>query len=534
MAQRWLRIWRCNSSDVFTLSYDACKLDEDLIINEKGCVTGCMNEVQLTSPPLAYRTNSELYRRLWEQQIASKNLITHAFVFMLTPVTEDRGYVIHVEYANTGSATPQVLRCIKEIPELLNDKIRIAFSASDSDNKYRLRFNQQFESIYAQFSYIYVFDQAKGEIAGPGNLYLPMVMYCNDIPHILKWWRSRLICSEHLFLSCEREKLFCTGESVSISLNAKLIRDLNGKIPLSAFRVGSIPSMDDSYPLMIFTVETFLAAWDAQRLDAAIYLLPAVCAQVVFRNKKITRVIRLKVAYLGWCLCIYYYSYLEDCSELKFRRPIISKELLVDLCNALLCQIYGMGRVQKAYRTSKISSTMSEHFFARMRRTMGSDQSVENFTNVLLRNVICDLGESPGPADLHHPKRVFDSALCEEGISCVSAETAIEVRDFVAALFRRSNVVLSQRAKHVKVFECSNEHDLDGSSIIRLLRELVVDDTPQRFTIHAGQSRARRIYGRSIMSRFSTAAKAESVCDPGAKPSISSSPHGDTSGGWEK
>ena len=98
----------------------------------------------------------------------------------------------------------------------------------------------------------------------------------------------------------------------------------------------------------------------------------------------------------------------------------------------------------------------------------------------------------------------------------------------------RSNVVLSQRAKHVKVFECSNEHDLDGSSIIRLLRELVVDDTPQRFTIHAGQSRARRIYGRSIMSRFSTAAKAESVCDPGAKPSISSSPHGDTSGGWEK
>ena len=104
LAQRWLRIWRCNPSDVFTLPYDACKLDEDLVINEKGCATGCMNEVQLTSPSLASRSNTEPYRRLWEQQIASKNLITHAFLFLLTPVTEDRGYVIHVEHANIGSA----------------------------------------------------------------------------------------------------------------------------------------------------------------------------------------------------------------------------------------------------------------------------------------------------------------------------------------------------------------------------------------------------------------------------------------------
>ena len=36
---------------------------------------------------------------------------------------------------------------------------------------------------------------------------------------------------------------------------------INPEIPGSAFRSGSLPAMDDAYPMMIFTKETLLKAF---------------------------------------------------------------------------------------------------------------------------------------------------------------------------------------------------------------------------------------------------------------------------------
>lgn len=116
IASRWAKIWG-GVDDLFTLSYDAYKIDDDLMISEAGVVTGVMRAITLDESPLSYRTNPDLYRKLWEKQIETRNLQTHAFVFILTPVSESRGYPIHIGYENTGSATPEVLPCIREIAE---------------------------------------------------------------------------------------------------------------------------------------------------------------------------------------------------------------------------------------------------------------------------------------------------------------------------------------------------------------------------------------------------------------------------------
>lgn len=186
-----------------------------------------------------------------------------------------------------------------------------------------------------------------------------MVKCCNDIPHILKRWRSRLITSQCLFLPQEAELLF-QQEPASGCLNAGVIQQLNPLIPKSAFRVGSLPAMDDSYPAMMFTIETLMKAWDCKRLGAFLFLLPAVCAIIVFRHKSISRDIRMKVAYLRLCMCIFYYSYMDDCRHygLRSRSSIPTKELFVDITNALFCQLCAMCQVPKAFRTSKVSSTM--------------------------------------------------------------------------------------------------------------------------------------------------------------------------------
>ena len=505
IVSRWRRKWG-DSAAVFTLSYDACKLDEDLVINQDGHVSGVLTKVELDAAPIEYKLNPLLYQKLWEQQIAKKNLITHAFVFMLNPVSEARGFPVHVVFSNSGSANEQVMRCIREIPALLEGpKMHIKFEASDSDNKYRMAFTNQFRAMYNQFSKLY------SPVYGNCGLYLldrvvvPSPRRCNDIPHILKRWRARLINNERLFLTTESEMKSDVWVSVDV------IRALAPSIPDTAFRCGSMAAMDDRYPQMIFNIDTLMCAWSQKRLDVVIFLLPAVCAEIVFRQDGISRQRRLEYAFLGWCTCIYYFAYLEDCGrcDKKFRYPMMSRDLAVDMGNALFCQMCAMREIPNEYRTAKVSSVISEHFFARLRRSMGPDQSYDNFVRTLLKIVICDVKDNRPNESLKTQRRLFESARCEYGVCNLGNEAAFEVRDFLSTLFRVNGVMFSPNADHLSTFASADDsYSLDISRIIQAFLELrhrVV--YPCKFTVHAGQSRMRRIYGRSILSRYQTAAK---------------------------
>ena len=505
IAKRWVKKYKGKEMR-YTLSYDACKLDEDIVINEKGEVKGVLREFKLQHEPRQYRDDPSLFQSLWEKQIAEKNLITHAFVFVLNPVSTDRGYPIHVVFANTGCATDQVLFCIQRIPEILAGAgIPVVFEASDSDTKYRMYFNRQFSWMFQQYSNIYTCNSATGTMNGLTSLKVPQINRCNDIPHILKRWRSRLINNKDLFLRCPDQT--CISET-RLAVNVEGLRELNPEIPPSAFRSGSLPAMDDAYPAMIFTKDTLMKAFKAERFDYIVYLLPAVCANVVFRCKTITRQRRIELAFLGWTVCIYYYSYI-DSLVVKFEHSILTKELLVDLSNALFCHIFGLYTIGNEYRMSKISSMVSEHLFARLRRSMGPDQSSENFLSVLLRLVIAD-SEAPDSEEETIPRRSFDAATCEQGTSILPPESALAVRDFCATVFRQAGVLLPFSAPHQWVFAQGNTIDLRECLVMSWLVELADKQKQQeKFTIHAGQSRLPRIYGRSVKSRFVTAAKVE-------------------------
>ena len=517
IVDRWKKKWGDCTGSVFTLSYDACKLDEDLVIHDDGRVAGTLNDVELNVPPIEYKLDPSLYASLWEEQIREKNLITHAFVFILTPVDERKGFPVHCVLTNTGSATQQVLHCIRELPVILGRLgIHVVFSASDSDSKYRMSFSHQFNEIYKQFPRLYETNMATGHINGIGCVRIPVIKCCNDIPHINKRWRRRLVNNANLFWSAE-----ATREMI---LNPSVIMDINPHIPASAFRRGSMPAMDDTYPKLIFTIETLLCAWKHEHWGAVLFLLPVVCSRIVFYHKKISRVDRFRVAFLGWCVCNFYYSYLEDCGD-RLNNPILSRDLLVDMSNALLCQMCALCQVNAAYRVSKISSTSCEHLFARVRRVMGQDQSVQSFVSGLLRCVVVDLEDNSFHEDLRIPRRSFDSARCEEGACQLSFESTLEVRDFVAALFRKSKVQLSPHAALHQTLAQANDYHLQNSPLIGLLFELSDAETPvHRFTVHAGQTRLRRIYGRQILARYKTAARTESLIEPEVQPHMAADP----------
>ena len=506
IAKRWVKKYG-GQEILYTLSYDACKVDEDITINEKGEVKGVVREIRLQHDAYQYKDDPSLFQALWDQQLVEKNLITHAFVFVLNPISTDRGYPIHVVFANTGCATDQVLFCIQRIPEILAEAgIRVVFEASDSDTKYRMYFNRQFNWIFAQYSNIYT-RNSTNSINGLASLNVPRINRCNDIPHILKRWRSRLINNKDLFLRCSDD--VCASETKQ-AVNAEGLHTLNPEIPSSAFRLGSLPAMDDAYPAMIFTKDTLLKAWKAGRLDYVVYLLPAVCANFIFRCKTITRQRRIELAFLGWTICIYYFSYLDTLgARCGTHHAVLTKELLVDLSNALFCHIFALHTISNQYRMPKISSMASEHLFARLRRNMGPDQSAENFLSVLLRLIIAD-SEEPGAEDEKIPRRSFDSATCEPGTAILPHESAHAVRDFCVTVFRQAGVWLPLYAPHNLVFTQANTVDPCNCLVMSGLLEL--EEKPKKhdkFTIHAGQARLPRIYGRAIKSRFVTAAKVE-------------------------
>ena len=130
-----------------------------------------------------------------------------------------------------------------------------------------------------------------------------------DIPHVFKRWRSRIINRQSLFLRYEDETSSHRPMKV---VNVERLRQINPEIPATAFRSSSLPAMDDAYPRMLFTQET---------LDC--------------------RVRRMEFSFLGWSMCFCSCSYVEclSASALKFKRPLLTNELLVDSNNAFFSHI---------------------------------------------------------------------------------------------------------------------------------------------------------------------------------------------------
>ena len=93
IVRRWLDKWG-GTDNIFTPSYDACKIDEDLPIGEQGRVVGTVKPVRLETEAVEYKTNMAFYQKLCEEQITKKKLVIHAVVFMLTPVSTAKRFPI--------------------------------------------------------------------------------------------------------------------------------------------------------------------------------------------------------------------------------------------------------------------------------------------------------------------------------------------------------------------------------------------------------------------------------------------------------
>ena len=64
---------------------------------------------------------------------------------------------------------------------------------------------------------------------------------------------------------------------------------------------------------------------------------------------------------------------------------------------------------------------------------MGPDQFYSIFLGILFRTVVCDLSRQTEKLSIS--RRLFDSAICEHGVCCLSNAAVFGARDFLSAFF---------------------------------------------------------------------------------------------------
>lgn len=398
--------------------------------------------------------------------------------------------------------------------------INLQYLGSDSDTKYRTRFNLQF-SRYSRALVAKRFAVPEVEI--------PIPFYTNDIPHILKRIRARLVNHKALYLTMEAEVLGSQRKKNVVT--PELIMGLSKSCPACAFRTGSMPSMDDYYPRKLFnwTVLKEVMSADQEEYGFAMfmYLFPATCAREIMINKELKKSERLELAL--YALVVTFYN-LQCAQSLKtlgsthITHHLYSVDIATDLSNALVSMIHMLLNNEQGFPLSHHGSIVDEHMFAWLRYDTGNNQSAKaskaRFEHCILINYLFNNGD----VELKHHSREFSYVLLPDGKVAFDEAVRRKIHDFsvwLAGKLASAIGLFGEFPIGLPMIMYMRQH-LDGVSINgsaycsptmqrveTMIWQWKLEAKMVRTVIHSAQYRCASKNGRNIIMRFSTAAKSE-------------------------
>lgn len=518
--EMWRRRYDIPGHVPLSLSYDAAKVDEDLEIRSES-VFGAVGDVTLEHPKQAYIDNQQLYEELWARLVKEKKLISHMFIFMVSPFAAKKAFPVHFCFSNNGSASDTILNAIDKIVTKCRESgIPLQYLGSDSDTKYRKRFNNQFQGYKTQLV---------AKMFAVPEISLPSPFYTNDIPHILKRIRARLVNHKALYLTIAAERLGSERNKKNV-VTPQIIMGLSKSCPACAFRTGSMPSMDDYYPTKLFnwTVlrEVMAGKLEEYGLGLFMYLFPATCAREIMVNKTLKKAQRLELAF--YALVVNFYNW-QCATSLKGRisHPLYSENIAIDLANALVSMIQILLENPQAFPLSHHGSIVDEHMFARLRYDTGNKMSAKASKARFENCILIDYLFNKGDVELKHHSRDFSYVLVEEAqlqfdqalrekVRCFSVWLAGKLAAAIGLFTEFPNSVVHPMVNYLR-------HHLTGISIngsaycsatMRTVEAMLWEwkleaRMAARTVIHSAQYRCASKNGRNIIMRFSTAVKSK-------------------------
>lgn len=201
IAQWWKRILGLDQINT-VISFDACKIDEDLVIDSKGRVEGILNEgfQYLNEDKTTYKKNLKLYDEIVELLARQNLFISNVFIVSICPLECKKCFPIYIEYTNSGSASDDLIEFLNSLPSILRESnINTMFLGSDADPKY----NSIQENVFNMYSKYINMDNLNISNIDIGE----QIIHCNDPSHILKRIRSRLIKHKTLYSTQKRKSI---------------------------------------------------------------------------------------------------------------------------------------------------------------------------------------------------------------------------------------------------------------------------------------------------------------------------------------
>lgn len=258
----WKRLYNFDSL-ACSISMDAMKVDEDLVINHDGTVKGVIPKMKVKNPIMYYR-NQKNYFSLYKSCVQNNKLISSMFIISVCPLSNIHSFPIFVYLSHKGNADENFLSILNQILDILRENsISPIFIGSDADRSYKKYFIESFTGISKFIS------NKKGIVH---NIECNVPLWTNDPAHLLKRGRSRLVTKKVLYVS----KFDQYNDSIRgfpyMEVTIPAILKINPNLLPNWFKSKCIYSMDDFYPFYIFSGKTLKNAVSLNTKAELIYI----------------------------------------------------------------------------------------------------------------------------------------------------------------------------------------------------------------------------------------------------------------------
>lgn len=299
--------------------------------------------------------------------IDPSKVYSNVFVFLLQPLSKAYQTIpIHIQIHENGNASLFIIRIIKDIISYLNMyNIIIDFVATDGDRFYdfehQLFFNDYIEKVYNFRIFEDIF-----------NYYVinRIILPNSDLLHILKCVRRQLVGKDFIIVD------YFNG--ITINVNEFEIYDFTKVLN----DVSSNGGMKDSYPLLLYSFDTFKSACKQKKYAHAFYILGYCFLAEAVRNPILSNEARMYYLQVSFWVILYFYhqhNYVKN-------HGVHTKIGLIRSLNTILTIMIS---IQKyiLLKLDRVGTHALECFFGIVRMACFGNHSFINMLNAIVRSI---------------------------------------------------------------------------------------------------------------------------------------------------
>ena len=338
------------------LALDAIAFDRELVISEKGFMTGSLSSECLDAETLAkIQKDFEELENLWRDKF--KTIISDAFVFQFHPLSpEHRPFIVHIRPTTQGKATNEEVELLEKLAELLNENgVKVLGYAMDGDSTYKKLHNM----FYDEYN-----NRVRQDNAFTNCSQIRSRLIVSDPLHILKRARYRLLNSD------VHTGLTNSSEVIEVEKLKKLLN-----LPSKVFSDQRFTKMHDDLPISLFSFESLMKIRECAPEYLA-YFLPFCLLNIGLSEEHLSLEERINLFEVAFYYIFVYRGVTNNTQNVRLPEHkssrsthvrLFPESLALELCNTLFSILSISYSYNGTLHLNRIGTNPLEHTFGAIR-----------------------------------------------------------------------------------------------------------------------------------------------------------------------